>query len=141
MQDPAGGTGTTLLVVMVLQTMTIHGVMKWLILIPLPLRPGFWVTSGSWRDATPFLMNFFVFVEFRHIFELPSFVDDFWSEINSIIEELGIPRFQPDNIAFSADRVDPWHLRKTQENIDKFVNYMVALVKLLSKLPERELPR
>ena len=46
------------------------------------------------------------------------------------MQELGIHRFQPDNLIFQSDRVDNWHLRKTQENIDRFVSYVASIVKL-----------
>ena len=65
-----------------------------------------------------------------YLYELPDYVDDFWKEINAVIEELGIHRFQPDNLIFQSDRVDNWHLRKTQENIDRFVSYVASIVKL-----------
>ena len=65
-----------------------------------------------------------------YLYELPSFVDDFWKEINEVIEGLGVHRFQPDNLIFQSDRVDNWHLRKTQENIDRFVSYVTSIVKL-----------
>ena len=65
-----------------------------------------------------------------YLFELPSFVDIFWAEINDIIESLGIHRFQPDNLVYQSDKVDQWHMRKTQENIDRFVNYVTSIVKL-----------
>lgn len=63
-----------------------------------------------------------------YINELPSFVDDFWKDIFDVIKGLDIPRFRPDNLVFMSDRVDQWHLRKTQENVDKFV--IVSTVKL-----------
>ena len=65
-----------------------------------------------------------------YLFELPAHVDIFWAEINDVVESLGIYRFQPDSLIYQSDRVDQWHMRKTQENIDRFVNYVTSIVKL-----------
>ena len=76
-----------------------------------------------------------------YIFEMPSYVDEFWDKIYEVIDELGIPRFEPSNLVFQSDRVDRWHLRRTQENVDKFVNYVVSTVNLfIVPVPEFVLP-
>ena len=77
-------------------------------------------------------MSFVAFAVFLRIcMNCPTvYIDEFWAEINAVIEDLGIHRFQPDNLSFQSDRVGNWRLRKTQENIDRFVSYLVSLVKL-----------
>ena len=37
-----------------------------------------------------------------YLYELPDYVDEFWAEINAMIEDLGIHRFQPEaTLSFS----------------------------------------
>ena len=55
-----------------------------------------------------------------YILEMPDFVDEFWEKIFAVLEELGITGLDPSKLVFKSDRVDRWHLRKTQENVDKF---------------------
>ena len=68
-------------------------------------------TFEDWNNASSIQKSLFGISSY--IFELPSFVDECWTKVFDVIDELGIPRFQPDTIVYNADRVDQWHLRKT----------------------------